>query len=150
MNYAKLINNQLEYAPVNKDGIFNYNLDIDLMKKDGFKPLIPAKLPETGRKYELKYKETAESIIESVNFIETEKEYQKRINNIEIEKQIQQINSIINAVDLKRIRAVCEPEIMDIETGKTWLEYYNTQIFDLRKKLQELKERLEENDITIE
>ena len=49
---------------------------------------------------------------------------------------------------MKRIRAICEPEIKDEETGETWLDYYNSQILSLREQIQQLKERIN-NDITI-
>ena len=45
-------------------------------------------------------------------------------------------------LDNKRIRAVCEPSIKDKNTGKTWLDYYNSQIRILRGQIQELKERV--------
>lgn len=65
----------------------------------------------------------------------------------EIEKQIEQINEELNNLDTKRIRAVCEPSIKNEETGETWLEYYNSQIVILRGQIQELKERIKNNDI---
>lgn len=65
----------------------------------------------------------------------------------EIEKRIEQINEELNNLDTKRIRAVCEPSIKDEETGETWLEYYNSQIVILRGQIQELKERIKDNDI---
>lgn len=65
----------------------------------------------------------------------------------EIEKQIEQINEELNNLDTKRIRAVCEPSIKNEETGETWLDYYNSQIVKLRQQIQELKERVKNNDI---
>lgn len=49
-------------------------------------------------------------------------------------------NIILNKItelDLKRIRAICEPEIR--EDGTSWLEYYTTQIIELRNQLKEMK-----------
>ncbi len=49
--------------------------------------------------------------------------------------------SIVNQIaelDKKRIRAMCEPQIKDSETGETWLDYYNSQIIDLRSQLAEI------------
>ena len=66
----------------------------------------------------------------------------------EIEKQINKINEELSELDMKRIRAICEPEIKDEETGETWLDYYNSQILSLREQIQQLKERIN-NDITI-
>jgi len=41
-------------------------------------------------------------------------------------------------IDNKRIRAICEPSIKDSKTGETWLEYYNKQMIELRKCIQEV------------
>jgi len=46
----------------------------------------------------------------------------------------------IDEIDKKRIRALCEPELKDPETGITWLDYYNSQILELRNRIQELYE----------
>ena len=40
MKYAKLIENNIEYAPKNKGSISNYNLDVELMIADGYKPVV--------------------------------------------------------------------------------------------------------------
>lgn len=50
-------------------------------------------------------------------------------------------DSIINKIeelDKKRIRAMCEPQMKDAETGETWLDYYNSQIINLRSQLAEI------------
>lgn len=60
----------------------------------------------------------------------------------EILQQIEQIKAQLNNLDSKRIRAVCENEIKDSQTGETWLEYYNSKIIPLRDKLNELSENL--------
>ena len=39
MKYAKIINNILEYAPKNKDGILNYYKNEELLLKDGYLPV---------------------------------------------------------------------------------------------------------------
>lgn len=41
-------------------------------------------------------------------------------------------------LDKKRIRAVCENEIKNSETGETWLDFYNTQTVLLRNQLKEM------------
>ncbi len=53
--------------------------------------------------------------------------------------QIAQIQEQLFMLDQKRIRAVCEPELKDTESGETWLEYYNAQIVELRNQLTELQ-----------
>ena len=54
-----------------------------------------------------------------------------QIRKSEIERQLLEL-------DTKRIRAMCEPSIKDESTGETWLDYYNTQVAQLRKELNSL------------
>ena len=75
-------------------------------------------------------------------------DYENKQIAFEKQNEIKKLNEEINNLDLKRIRAICEPEIKNEETGETWLEYYNTQIQELRLQIQELIERKEENDNT--
>jgi|GEM_PF-1032897 len=49
-----------------------------------------------------------------------------------------EIQSEIDELDKKRIRALCEPELKDSEAGITWLDYYNSQILELRNRIKEL------------
>lgn len=60
--------------------------------------------------------------------------------NKQIEKQNEmqkmQIINQIEELDIKRIRALCEPE--QKTESQSWLEYYTEQIIELRKQLQEL------------
>ena len=51
---------------------------------------------------------------------------------------IQKIKSELAELDSKRIRAICENETKDAETGETWLDYYNNQIRELRSQLASL------------
>ena len=146
--YAKFINeNQLDYAPKNKGSIFNYDLNTELMLKDGYKPVLSAELPDSDRQYELSYTETAENIIEVINYLESEEEYQNRKNNENLQIDIDLLNSKIVELDLKRIRAVCEPSVKDENTGETWLEFYNAQVLDLRNQINTLRERITPNDV---
>lgn len=57
-------------------------------------------------------------------------------NNLE---KITQIENKLKTLDEKRIRAICENEIKDTQTGETWLDYYNKQIINIRKELKEIK-----------
>lgn len=66
----------------------------------------------------------------------TSDEYIKKINLQEKEKQIEEIKAQIDFLDIKRIRAMSEPE--EKSDGVTWLEFYTQQIVELRQKLQEL------------
>lgn len=54
------------------------------------------------------------------------------------QKRITEIKSKLNALDVKRIRAMLEPSVKDETTGETWLEYYNAQVFALREELNQL------------
>lgn len=80
-----------------------------------------------------------------------EKEYSfenntwKKLNENEISiKQLKIQNAIrsneilvkLDELDKKRIRAIAEPSLKDENT--TWLEYYNSQISELRKELSEI------------
>lgn len=48
------------------------------------------------------------------------------------------LQSQIEELDQKRIRAGFEPSIKDESTGQTWLDYYNLQIVDLRTQIANL------------
>ena len=76
--YAKLINNQIEFAPQNKGAIINYNTNIDLMVADGYKLFVEAKRPETNRKYHIEYDEEINKIKEVIIYDETQEEADAR------------------------------------------------------------------------
>lgn len=78
--YVKLIEGKIEAAPVNKDGICNYNLDIERMIKDGYKLFIAATPPsETEiRMFHYEYKDNADNIEELVIYDETQEEATNR------------------------------------------------------------------------
>ena len=52
--------------------------------------------------------------------------------------RINEIQSELNDLDKKRIRALAEPSLKNDE--QTWLEYYNTQIIALRQELEQISE----------
>jgi len=56
---------------------------------------------------------------------------------VEKENKKKTILSRLDEIDIKRIRAFCEPE-SKTDSGKSWLEYYNAQIVELREQLKEL------------
>lgn len=60
-----------------------------------------------------------------------ETERRNRITKINLQAEVE-------ALDLKRIRAICEPGIKDEESGQTWLEYYNEQIQEKRIQITSL------------
>jgi len=146
--YVKLDENgKITFSPRNKNGIINYNRNTKLLKADGYKELEETTKPIDGRKYEITYSETDDKIIEVINYLETEEQYEKRIKAEEINIQIEKLNTQINELDIKRIRAICEPSVKDETTGETWLDYYNSQVAQIRKNIQDLKGTLT-NDIT--
>lgn len=65
-------------------------------------------------------------------------EYKEKIRLEEIKSQKEALQIQIDEIDKRRIRAICEPEVKDEETGQTWLEYYTQQIQELRKEISNL------------
>ena len=66
-----------------------------------------------------------------INYQEQQLQVQVGLNKESIKMQIEEL-------DKKRIRAICEPQIKDNQTGETWLEYYNLQIINLRQELADI------------
>jgi len=64
-------------------------------------------------------------------------EYEAEQAKLMKESRIQEIQEELDLLDKKRIRAVCEPDVLR-DDGKTWLEYYNKQISILREELNSL------------
>lgn len=60
-------------------------------------------------------------------------ERQTRQLTIQNAVRAEEIRQELDLLDRKRIRAIAEPSLMDENT--TWLEYYNTQISQLREEL---------------
>lgn len=73
-----------------------------------------------------------ESELQAWGYTQEEKEEQEK----QQEKVV--IKSKLAELDTKRIRAICENEIKDETTGETWVEYYNNQVIELRKQLNNL------------
>lgn len=63
-------------------------------------------------------------------------DYKEYIENRKKDELRNDILAQIDSLDQKRIRAVCEPAMKD--ENLTWLDYYNSQIVELRKKLAEV------------
>lgn len=84
---------------------------------------------------ELKYIFSNGKIIENPNY---ETDRQKFL----AQKRIEEIKEELNELDTKRIRAVCESEMKTERTGESWLDYYNSQIYDLRIELKSLEAQL--------
>lgn len=69
--------------------------------------------------------------------IETE-DYKAKVSVQENAITKAQLQSQIDELDKKRIRAIAEPSVKDESTGQTWLEHYNSQIADLREQISQL------------
>lgn len=59
--YAKLTEGKIEFAPQNKGSISNYNLSVELMTADGYKPLVIVE-ETSAEKPLVKYRETDKQI----------------------------------------------------------------------------------------
>lgn len=70
--------------------------------------------------------------------ISNTREYQDKAAQQEKEITLANLKSQVEEIDKKRIRAVCEPEIKDMESGQTWLEHYTLQIQALRAQIAAL------------
>lgn len=71
-------------------------------------------------------------IVKNPNYEEILKERKKS-------EKISEIIEKLNELDNKRVRAVCENQIKEPQTGETWLEYYNSQADKLRKEMQAIE-----------
>lgn len=67
-------------------------------------------------------------------------DYQKKATARENLSAQAKLQSQIEELDKKRVRAICEPEIKDEKTGQTWLEFYTLQIQDYREQLEKFKQ----------
>lgn len=65
-------------------------------------------------------------------------EYKAKIQAIENSEKKTELQSQIDELDKKRIRAIAEPELKDATSGQTWLEYYTEQIKTLRLQIAAL------------
>lgn len=69
-------------------------------------------------------------------------DYETKKRKKEIKMQIFELQNKLTELDGKRIRAVCENEVKDEQTGETWLEYYNKQVKEIRAKMSSLSEKI--------
>lgn len=88
MKYAKLENGVLTFAPRNKGNICNYNINIEAMTKDGYKPFVEAE-KEIGKAYNFSYEENENEIREIADEIipepvDEEKQRREYLDNLEI------------------------------------------------------------------
>lgn len=65
-------------------------------------------------------------------------DYKSDLRKQELNNKKAEILAQIKQIDEKRIRAICEPSIKDEKSGLSWLDYYNSQMQELRSKLKEV------------
>ncbi|MBR6723020.1 hypothetical protein IKL64_06160 [bacterium] len=68
--------------------------------------------------------------------------YENEKQEFFIRERISEIYIELDTLDTKRVRAVCEDEVKDEKTGETWLDYYNSLVYDLRVELASLQSQL--------
>ena len=76
MKYAKLIDNNLYFAPKNKDGVCNYDLDTERLLADGYKEFVEAE-KLNGYTYDITYVEDEAQIVELAQVVKTPEEQQQ-------------------------------------------------------------------------
>lgn len=122
--FAKLINNQLEPAPINyetgsykdrdKEIIFNFNKNEELMRLYGYKPVIE-NTKEEGHQYSITYEETENSIIEHIEDV-TEQRRREYLDNLsltpsDVERALYYSDLHIDFDDLKALIAQQLPQV---------------------------------------
>lgn len=121
---------------VNLDGTFggNFPYEIDYQ-------ILPENIieidEEIAREIDLnldKYRYQNGNIVD----ISDTQEYQDKLLLSENVSKKADLQLQIEEIDLKRIRAIAEPELKDAENGLTWLEYYTQQIQELREQIANL------------
>lgn len=85
--YAKLTDGKIEFAPKNRGSVSNYNLSVDLMMADGYKPLVVEEEVSTEKPL-VKYREETETIVQYAEavpqpepYIPTQEEKEQTIRN---------------------------------------------------------------------
>ena len=79
------------------------------------------------------------SVIDGVlTDISSTQEYLNNIAQKETEATLNNLKTQVKELDIKRIRAIAEPELKDSENGQTWLEFYTQQIQSLRSQIASL------------
>ena len=135
MKYAKLIDGVLTFAPKNKGNILNYNVNVEAMTKDGYKPFVEAE-KETGKAYNFSYEETEKEIKEIAEEIIITAE------EIALQQREQRINEAkqqLDELDLKSVRALRAVVAgTSTNTDLLKLEEIEAQVQGIRKELEEL------------
>ena len=123
------------YIFVGKDGNLNGCGQCKQLSEGVINVEVSETLYNSFREDSIKYIYKNGKIIDNPNF-ENEKQA------FFIKERISEIYSELDALDSKRIRAVCEDEVKNEKTGETWLDFYNSQVYDLRIELASLQAQL--------
>lgn len=97
---------------------------------------------EVSEEFYRKFQNDTDSLIYKDGKIVENPDFEILKQKEEIQNEINAVNEKLAILDLKRIRAVCEDEIRNEKTGETWLDFYNSQIYDLRTQLNSLEAKL--------
>lgn len=135
--YAKIIDNQLEYAPKNKGSISNYNLNIEMMKADGYKLVNEYTLNEN--QYIMGWEEidgVINPIIQTINVVEYDSERQLMLNKVsELKHKLSETDYItcklVEAIDEEEFNSLKEIYAETIAQRREW----RTEIDALLKEL---------------
>ena len=84
----------------------------------------------------LVYDKNQDKIVVNPNFQKEEKQKNLLVLIKNYENELEEL-------DKKRVRAICEPSIKDEETQETWLDFYNSQVAEIRQNLNTLKTEIE-------
>jgi len=116
MKYAKLNKDGgIEFAPVNKGSIINYNLNIEEMTKDGYKPFIKAET-ENGKAYTFRYEETKTAVKEIAEEVKPDPEAEARARREYLD------NLTMTSADVER--AIYKALKMDFDDVKALLQKF--------------------------
>lgn len=129
--YAKIENGQLITAYNGYNGIIGFAGNVELMLANGFAGYDE----EIISKY---FAGQAEIQGNQLVDISNTDEYKAKIAAQEKNAKTTNLLNQIDQLDQKRIRAGFEPSVKDSTTGQTYLEFYTSQIQDLRKQLAAL------------
>ncbi len=120
----------MKYIFIN-NGILNGAGECKCIDEDTMSILVSNELYQTYCEAPDKFVYSGGQIVENPKYAEIVKEREAIEHNSKIIEKL-------NELDAKRIRALCEMEIKDEESGETWLEYYNKQIAETRNELIKL------------
>lgn len=63
IQYAKIINETIEFAPQDKDGVSNWINDVEAVLAEGYLPYEPTDYPIDGKRYNTTYEEQDDKIV---------------------------------------------------------------------------------------